>query len=126
MNLRELAEADLAATIEDNSSGFGWPVTLTAPNGDAAEVMAFTSDISMVVDPDTGQAVSGRTATVFFRISTLTAKGIGMPRAVSQSDRRPWLVEFDDINGTPHKFKVLAADPDRTLGILPCTLGLYK
>ena len=126
MNLRELAEADLAITLEDGVSGFGWPVTVTDPSGAALAMTAQSNDVAQVIDPDTGQAVSGRSASATLRISSLTAGGLGLPVGVADTTTKPWLVQFDDINGNPHLFKVVDGDPDRALGVVVCHLEAYE
>ena len=126
MSLRELAEADLALIIEDGDTGFGWAVTLTDPNENTQDFTALSDDIAQVIDPDTGQAVSGRLASVVFRISTLTAAGFSLPQGIADSAQKPWIVDFNDIGGTPYKFKVAQSNPDRALGVVTCLLELYS
>lgn len=126
MNLRELAEADLAVTLEDDVSGFGWPVTVTDPAGTSLPMKAQSNDVAQVIDPDTGQAVSGRSASATLRISTLTAGSLGLPVGVADTSTKPWLVQFDDINGNSHIFKVIEGNPDRALGVVVCLLEAYE
>lgn len=123
-NLRELAERDLALTLED-AGGFAWPITITSPTGQSATLRGRSSDIAQVIDPDTGRAVSGRAASVTVRVSTLTAKGLPLPRSISQETMRPWVVTFNDIGGAVHSFKVVQSNPDRTLGVVVCHLEAY-
>ena len=126
MSLRELAEADLGTILEDGTTGFGWPITLTDPTGKVGSFTGFSDDIAQVIDPDTGQAVSGRLASVALRISTIYAKGFELPRAIADSNSKPWIVQFDDINGNAYKFKIAQSNPDRAIGMLVCVLELYK
>ncbi|MCK5606556.1 hypothetical protein KAR91_31930 [Candidatus Pacearchaeota archaeon] len=125
-SLREAAEADLAIILEDGTTGFGWPITVTDPSGTVGNLTGFSNDIAEVIDPDTGQAVSGRIASVALRISSLTAAGLGLPEGIADTASKPWQVSFDDINGSPFAFKVQKSNPDRALGIVTCTLELYK
>lgn len=125
MSLRDLAEADLAFILEDSVTGFGWSITLTDPAGQVGAFTGFSNDIAQAIDPDTGQVVSGRSASVSLRISSLTAGGFGLPRGIADASIKPWLVAFDDINGGAHTFKVQASDPDRTLGVVNCILEAY-
>ena len=124
--LRELAEADMGAILEDGVYGFGYPIKVTDPAGTVADLTGFSNDISQLIDPDTGQAVSGRLATVALRISSLTAAGLGLPTNISSAASKPWVIEFNDINGGAHKFKVSDGDPDRAIGLIICMLELYK
>lgn len=126
MNLRLTAEADLATILEDDASGFGWPIKVTDPDENVGNLKGFAGDIGRLIDPDTGTALSGRFAGFTLRISSLTAEGLGLPVGISEASKKPWVIEFDDVNGNAHKFKVVESDPDRTLGIVTCILELYK
>lgn len=124
--LRELAEADLGAILEDQY-GFRWPITVTNPDGTTVSgLFGFSNDISQVIDPETGTAVSGRSASVAIRTKLLADEGLGIPRGITDSSKKPWVVEFDDINGTAHKFKVSESMPDRTIGVVACMLEAYE
>jgi hypothetical protein len=125
MGLRDLAEADLGRILEDSATGFGYPITLTDPSGTALAITGFSNDIAQVIDPDTGQVVSGRLASVALRISTIVAAGFGLPRGVANSSSKPWVVEFNDLLGTPHKFKVFQSNPDRGIGMITLILESY-
>jgi len=128
MNLRTRAEADLAHILEDGVNGFGWPITVTAPGGTPQKTLTgFSDDISQIIDPDTGQAVSGRMASATLRISSLVAAGFTeLPVAVSDSSKKPWTISFNDINGNTYLFKVEQSNPDRALGIVALLLELYE
>ena len=126
MGLRETAAADVGAILEDSVYGFGWPITVTDPDGNTAPLTGVSGDISQVIDPDTGIAVSGRLASAVLRISSLTAAGLGLPVGIADSAKKPWVVQFDDINGNAHTFKVQQSDPDRAVGVVVCLLEVYK
>lgn len=128
MNLRLQAELDLLTTLEDNSSGFGWPISVTDPTGftNTNPIYGMSNDIEMLIDPDTGTAISGRAASATLRISTLMAAGFSsLPRAISDESLKPWLMSFDDVNGNNYVFKVKSSMPDRGLGIISVTLEKY-
>lgn len=126
MSLRQLAETDLGLILEDSSTGFGWSITVTDPAGTSRTLTGFSDDIAQIIDPDTGQAVSGRLASIALRTSSLTAAGLSLPRGIADSGSKPWVIEFDDINGNPYKFKVSQSNPDRALGLVTCLLELYE
>lgn len=126
MSLRQLAESDLGIILEDGTTGFGWPITVTDPAGTVGTLTGFSDDIAQIIDPDTGQAVSGRLASVALRISSLTAEGLSLPRGIADSGSKPWIIDFDDINGNAYKFKVSQSNPDRALGLVTCLLELYE
>lgn len=126
MSLRLEVESDLEFILEDADTGFGWDITITDPDGVSATLTGFSDDIAQIIDPDTGQAVSGRLASAVVRISSLTAAGLGLPKGIADSALKPWIVEFDDINGNPYKFKVSQSNPDRAIGIVSLLLELYE
>lgn len=124
--LRDTAEKDLAITLEDDITGFGWAITVTDSDGNVGSLKGTSNDISDLIDPDTGQAVSGRLATVALRISSLTAAGLGIPKSIADATIKPWRIGFDDINGNAFTFKVKKSNPDRGLGIVTCILEAYE
>ncbi len=151
MSLRELAESDLGVILEDSVTGFGWSIALINPSGAQIQMTGFSNDIAQVIDPETGQAVSGRSASCALRMSSIIALGgrlatecneplaqcnepqmeagntaFGFPQGIADSDSKPWVVTFLDINSTPHSFKVIQSNPDRGLGLLSCLLELYE
>jgi hypothetical protein len=127
MGLRAIAETDLGAILEDSVYGFGWPITVTDPDGNTApDMIGYSDDISQIIDPDTGEAVSGRLASAALRISSLNTAGLGLPQGIADTASKPWLIQFDDINGNAFTFKVSESNPDRALGMVICLLELYK
>jgi hypothetical protein len=126
MNLREQAEKDLAITLEDNATGFGWPIKIIDPHFNVADIFGQSTDIGLVIDAETGSVVSGRQATVSIRISSLTQHNLGLPKGISDPSKKPWIIEFTDINGKSFTFKVVQTQPDRTLGVVTCTLEAYR
>lgn len=125
MGLREDAAADLRLILEDTAAGFGWPITVIDPSRNAVEMAGLSNDISHMIDPQTGIAVTGRLAHVVLSIASLQAAGLEMPRGIADSKSRPWVVQFNDINGTTHKFRVSEAMPDRALGCVKCSLEAF-
>ena len=127
MNFLEIAQQDKAFTLNDKEFGFGTEITLTDPSLFSAIVVGRTNDISFAIDPDTGVAVSGRTATVAIDLHVLTDAGFSsLPSAQSDKTKKPWIVEWIDLKGNSHSFTILEANPDRTLEIVLCTLQFYK
>jgi hypothetical protein len=120
-----MAEQDLGLIVEDSVTGFGWDITLTDTAGFTGTFTGFSDDIGQVIDPDTGEAVSGRLASIALRISTLLAAGFTLPEGIADASLKPWLVAFDDINGNPYTFKVQQSNPDRALGLVTCLLEAY-
>ena len=130
--MRRLAESDLGTILEDGVTGFGWPVSLTNPAGLTIQLVGFSNDIAQVIDPETGQAISGRSANCALRTSTIKTLGtaldpaFGIPQGISDTSAKPWIVNFLDINDAEHQFKVVQSNPDRTLGLISCLLEIYE
>ena len=123
MGHRAEAEQALGYMLEGTWS---WPITLTDPNGLSNPMTGTSTDIGQVIDPDTGETVSGRSASVVLRISSIFTAGFAtIPVGISDSTSKPWVVTFDDIGGTSHTFKVRQTEPDRAAGVVVCLLELY-
>lgn len=126
MGLRETASIDVGKILNDSTYGFGWPIVVTNPAETSANLIGFSNDIAQLIDPETGQAVSGRFASVVIYIESFTEKGLSLPEGIADSASKPWLVAFDDINGIGFTFKVTQSNPDRAIGVVSCILELYK
>lgn len=126
MSLRAQAEADLTAFLNDDAE-FGFAITVTDPTETVAGFSGFSSDVALTIDPDTGEAVSGRRASVTLSLSDIAASALtGIPEGISDEQSKPWLVQFEDINGNPFTFKVFESNPDRAIGAVVCLLEVYK
>ena len=126
MNLRERAQRDTHAILTDSAHGFGWDIILTAPDGKACELTGYSNDIAIAIDPQTGEVVSGRTASIVVSQQELLCKNVEYPKGVVDASKKPWLVEFKDINGAQHIFKIRQSNPDRTIGFTSFILELYR
>lgn len=127
MNFREIAEQDLAITLEDNVYGFGWPVTVTDPDSLSSSLFCQQNDIAFQIDPQTGESVSGRIVTIALRISSLTSAGFtSLPKQQADKTKKPWIFEMDDVSGNSGQFTVKESHPDQTLGLIFCQLEVYK
>ena len=113
--------------LEDEACGFGYSITVTDPAGLVAPVLGYSGDIGLVIDPNTGQAVSGRAAHATININTLITAGFtSLPRGIEDPSSKPWIMTFEDLNGHSITFKVSESQPDRTLGVVTCMLELYS
>lgn len=121
MGLREQAELDCQSILEDASTGFGWPFTLTSPAGVVEAHVGFTTDVGQSLDPETGIAVAGRRASVSVSLRSLTA----MPTAVADETVKPWLVTFASVQGVAATWKVVEVLPDRAVGVVVLLLESY-
>lgn len=124
MGLRETATADLNTILSDNAD-FAYDITLTNPGEDSLELLGYTTDISQIIDPDTGQIVSGRSASVALSMRVLKTAGFDIPQGITDETKKPWRIEFNDLDGASYTFAVQSSNPDRALGIVTCELELY-
>jgi len=125
MGLRDQASLD-AQTFLNDEEGFGWPVTVTDPDGVIVALTGYSNDVAETIDPETGIAVSGRVASVALSLLDLATAGLGIPRSIADSDSAPWVVSFADILGSAHTFKISDANPDRAIGVVTCRLEVYQ
>lgn len=124
MNLRAIAEQDLAITLEDSENGFGISATITDTKGISAALDVQSGDIHVLYDPGGEVKVNSRTAHVSVRIASLIAAGLEMPKAQPNQTKNPYTFEFADSNDVMRKFIVSQSSPDRTLGIITIILEL--
>ncbi len=121
MSLRRIATNDLKTIHTDSVTGFGWPITITAPNAGAVyNITGRNNDIHLAIDPDTGNLVSDRTVSITF-VTSLIPETI---KAISKG--APWVVTVDNINGVTGVFKVVSSIPDGVLGLTVLMLEAYR
>ncbi len=125
MGLRAESVATRKEIMADTSTAAGWAGVLTNPNQVSSNLTVRTNDISLVIDADTGQAVSGRTCTVVFDLEALDSASIGVPIGVPDESSKPWIFETSDSRGIQYKFKIVSTEPDNILGLLTCFLEVY-
>jgi hypothetical protein len=122
MNIIELAERDLAITLEDRKTGFGVDVTLITPEGIEHKLIGQSTDVGLVIDSNTGIGVRGRIAEITFRLSTLLEKVGSIPDKTEEGGG--WLMRIENINGDKWTFAVGVADVDRKIGVVKISLEL--
>ena len=122
MSLSQMAERDLQYIMEEDVSGPRWALSVTDPSGTNVDLYGISNDISEALDPETGQIVSARSVTASLCIKTLLANFAALPRGIHNTNERPWLIEFTDLNDRTQAFKVKEAMPDRRAGIIVCDL----
>jgi hypothetical protein len=125
VSLRERAAADLRGILTD-TSGFAWPITVVTPDGACVSMTGLSTDIGDVIDPETGQAVAGRAASVALSVPVLLEACAQIPEGIADTSRKPWVVRFNDIVGREHTFKVKEAMPDLAIGVVTCRLEVYR
>lgn len=126
MGLREQAEQAFREIMSDND-GAVWPVTLVNPAGViSAPFNGRTNDIHLMIDPNTGMAVSGRQASVVISWREIQDSGLGTPEGIADGTAKPWLARFDDLYGASYEFKIRETHPDRDIGSLVCILEVWS
>ena len=125
MGLRQEIRQHAHTILQDVAHGFAWSLVVTNPDGIAACMKGFSTDIADLIDPETGMAVSGRQAEVTLSFDSLKAVGLKHPAYIANGDGKPWTIKFDDIEGISHIFKVMRSAPDRTMGLVLCYLEAY-
>ena len=126
MGLRERAAKDTAAILSNKTQGRGHDIILVDPDGNTGTLTGYSSDIGQLIDPDTGQAVSGRLVSIAVPLAGLADAGLsGVPQGVDD-DADPWVVRFNDLDGVEWAFTVRSSAPDRELGIIVCWLEFYS
>jgi len=125
MSLRSIAEGLLELALESTVLG-ARDVTLTAPDGTSQQLTGETNDIGAAIDPDTGQIVSGRTASVALRISSIYGAGFSeLPRRISEKTTPPWRVDYVGDDGLTYNWAVQSTMPDRSAGVIVLMLEEY-
>jgi hypothetical protein len=113
MNLRALAEEDLAFTLEDVDNGGACLFSFVAPTNPATEyeVSGFVGDIGFLLSTE-GIPVAGRTVCATWRLSSMKDDNgnIILPK-------RGWQVLYTDLSGADWALYVTRVEPDRTVGI---------
>ena len=125
MGLRQEIKRNTQIILADEANGFAWPLVVTDPSGKSVRTKGFTCDIADLIDPETGQAVSGRMAEVTIHMEELRCAGMAHPAHIQDGSGKPWTFKFDDLYGTSHTFKVQRVSPDRTTGLILCCLEAY-
>lgn len=126
MGLREQAAADLRSILEDQTNGFGWPLTLTSPDDVEGSFSGLSTDVGFLIDPQTGMGVTSRSASVALPIQALLDAGFAIPTAVPEKTSKPWRVTLKDVHDVTHTFTVSESRPDRALGVVVLVLELWK
>lgn len=127
MGLRETFVADAREFLNDRDEGFGWDVTVVAPDATEANLTGFTADIGTTIEPETGEMVSGRRASVALHILDLQDADLGIPVNVPDAAGMPWVVRFLDFDGvTLRSYKVIDTMPDRAIGVVVCILESFQ
>jgi len=111
-NLRAISERYMEKTLE-NPKRFGTPYTLIDPQDTRYNVTGTVGDISVLLEPATGETINGRTIT-----TTCLMKRLPVP------PRRGWRAQLPELSGKIQELFVQGVLPDHTAGLYYCTMGL--
>lgn len=126
MSLIDRVQRDAQRIMNSEKFGFSTPLVLTEPDGTTHDLKGIVSVIHNLIDPDTGQPVSGFLATVSLNALDLQDGGIALPEGEMDSDLRPWTVETTVVGGATLLTKVVRVAPDETNGNILIDLGNYE
>ena len=118
---------DAPADLETFLTAEGRDITFIDPHGVSAVIKAIWRDIHLAVDPDTGQAVSARQASVFTTEQRLRDAGLnGIPTGVSERTSAPWIARVTDTGGAERTYKVSERLPDAGFGAVLLNLEAHQ
>ena len=119
MGIREQAQADIGRIL-GNPEGLGTPFDLVDKDGAVYPVCWTFGDISLLIDPQTGTAVQGRTITAVYPMALLAER----------TDTNPvkgWRVNVKALDGKDMLLVVCEPpDHDFTIGLTRLRLGPEK
>lgn len=123
-----------AADFTSNSDDFGIPITLTAPDGQVANIYGTGKNINLNLDIRTGILAKSQTVTVTFSEKVInTANPNYIIRNIKPESEQYQKVEMEghivevaDSTGVIKKYQVIEVDPDNTLGLIVLTLSNYR
>lgn len=125
MNLTQTMRKDFNK-IMGSKSGIAESIQIIDPNGESHDIQAVVSVIHNLIDPDTGQPVSGFLATASISRLHLMARNLSIPAGEFDQNKRPWVLVYNDIDGNSTKYIVVRSAPDEAQGNVLLDLGSYE
>lgn len=114
------------------SGGFGVPVRVVSPAGQAVTVVGLVSDVGVTLDPSTGMSILGRRVSVSLPVAPLLAANLGFPEPRQQGlgdfgepeEWNPWRIGYQLPGSVETTAAVDGVARDATLGVvvLQCTV----
>ena len=126
MSLLDRVQADAQTIMNSTRMGFSSAVTLTDPDSNEYSINGIVSIIHNLIDPDTGQPVSGFLATISINAKDLNDLDIDVPEGEMSESSRPWLITHTDQFDTEQTMKISRSAPDETVGNILCDLVAYE
>mgnify|MGYP000601476612 CR=1 FL=1 len=126
MGLRQNASADLKSILENDQTGFAHDIVLIPPVGDEIALKGTTTNISSIIDPDTGQLVSGNYVEMSLVMASVYASTPDLPKAEPSANKKSWKAKFSNISGVENTYRIIETLPDKELGVLVCILESFN
>ena len=125
MNLLQRIQKDSQRIMNSTRFGVSIDIVLLDPAQVEYPLKSIVTVIHNLVDPDTGQPVSGYLATASINRLDLNELGITLPEGVSDELQRPWTIRYTNIDGVEITNKITRSAPDEANGNILCDLGSY-
>jgi hypothetical protein len=125
MSLLQRLQKDSQRIMNSSKFGFSTDIVLIDPNDVEYPLKSILTVIHNLIDPDTGQPVSGYLATASINRLDLNELGITLPEGVSNELERPWTIRYTNIDNVVITNKITRAAPDEANGNILCDLGSY-
>ncbi|AUR94068.1 hypothetical protein NVP1191O_09 [Vibrio phage 1.191.O._10N.286.52.B4] len=125
MSLLDRVRKDSTRIMNSERYGTGTDVVLTDSDGIEYPMKAIVAVVHNLVDPDTGQPVSGYLATASLNRDNIPENKRSALEGVSDELQRPWTVRETNIDGVVVTYKITRAAPDEANGNILCDLGSY-
>lgn len=125
MSLLDRMRKDSQRIMNSARCGFSTAITLTDPSGVGYPFNSIIAVIHNLVDPDTGQPVSGFLATASINTLDLLALGLEIPEGEMSESARPWTITETNIQNVVVTYKIVSAAPDEANGNILCDLVNY-
>lgn len=125
MSLLQRLQKDSQRIMNSSKFGFSTDIVLIDPDDVEYPLKSIVTVIHNLIDPDTGQPVSGYLATASINRLDLNELGVTLPEGVSDELERPWTIRYTNIDNVVITNKITRAAPDEANGNILCDLGSY-
>lgn len=125
MSLLQRIQKDSQRIMNSTRFGVSIDIVLLDPAQVEYPLKSIVTVIHNLIDPDTGQPVSGYLATASINRLDLNELGITLPEGVSNELERPWTIRYTNIDNVVITNKITRSAPDEANGNILCDLGSY-
>lgn len=124
MSLHDIARADIA-TITQNDSEWGKPMTLYAPTGETLAIKGLHTFHSLGFDAQKQKFANTPNGHINFTEQQLVDGGYPYTNSDGDVDLSNHKVSVNDSEGILQTYILEQWFPDKTVGLIMCILGLY-